>query len=133
MQQHQLRFSQTHTKQNGNTLHNDWKNNFSQSICTRLYKQNYNNKHFVHFYPFHFWAWRFLGPLDSCGPQDGGQAVPPLVEPDWNTFVPTENPELTWLVSITARCISLLLDWPTHLLWSAEKGYALLYKDRLSA
>ena len=91
MQQQQLRFSQTHTKRNGDTLHNDWKkllqsiNVHSQLKCTtRLYKLNYNNKNFVHNYPFQFSTLRFIVPLDTCGSWDGGPAAPPLVGPGCN-------------------------------------------------
>jgi len=37
MKPQQLKYSQRHTKRNGETLYNDWKNNFSQPMCTRLY------------------------------------------------------------------------------------------------
>jgi len=48
MKQQQLRYLQTHTKRNGDTLYIDLNNNFSQFICTRLYEKSYNNKIFVH-------------------------------------------------------------------------------------
>jgi len=76
MQQQQLRFSQTRTKRTGDTLHNDWKNNFSQLISTILYQKYYNNKNFVHNCAFHFWTLRFMGPLDTGGPLDDGPAAP---------------------------------------------------------
>jgi len=37
MKEQQLRYSQTHTKRNGDTWYNDWNNSFSQLLCTRLY------------------------------------------------------------------------------------------------
>jgi len=39
MKQQQLRYSQTHTKINGDTLYINLTNNFSQIICTTLVKK----------------------------------------------------------------------------------------------
>ena len=65
MKHQQLRYSQTHTKRNGDTLYIDLNNSFSQLICTRCMNKVITIEtlciiaHFnfeVHGLPRHLWA-----------------------------------------------------------------------------
>jgi len=63
-----------------------------------------------------------MGPLGSCGPQDGGLATPPLVGPDcFDTGVDESLKDFKGDTQQRYRTIALWV--PQWLLWLRDRNY----------